>query len=163
MDLSGSAPDPLRSGAIFKVQDFEALRSPVPKVTLGGLTDGPQSAGILPRAMPALPAASPASKDEGDPGVSQDFESLCSKSPYPKLTMMSGMQQPLSELMPPPPPKQPHTPASPLGVSRAATSTTPGSRAGPTTAVAHGTPTAPAVPLSQGFVDTPPDTRQIMG
>ena len=129
MDLSGSAPDPLRSSAIFQVSNFEALRSPVPKVTLGGLTgSGPRSAASMPRATPEPPAASPVSKDDGDPGVSQDFEALYSKSPYPKLTMMPGIEQPASALMPPPPPKQPGAPPSPLS-SRAETSTTPASRA----------------------------------
>ena len=128
MDLP-AAPDPLRSGAIFQVSNFESLRSPVPKLTLGSLTDGmPRSAEGMPRAMPELPTASPLSQGEEGPGVSQDFEKLCSKSPYPKMTMSLGMQEPPSALMPPPPPKQPTAPASPLK-SRAGSSATLSSRA----------------------------------
>ena len=105
--MSGTplAADPLRSGrGIFELQSFSALRSPMPKATMGACLQPISSLRESPRAAP---------KPGDGHQIQEEFQRLCQSSPVPKVVMDRLQPQKTMPPPPPPPPGQYHVDVRP--------------------------------------------------
>ncbi|KAL3933351.1 MAG: hypothetical protein SGPRY_000312, partial [Prymnesium sp.] len=118
-----AALDPLRSRAIFDISDMSKLRSPIPKVTMGGRLLGSAAGGSCASGSShSRPEVRACNAMQSDPGLQQDFQRLTNSSPLPKVLLQrfDPMALPSAStrrdehvaVMPPPPPF-PTLPAAP--------------------------------------------------